>query len=87
LVIAGYRDERRERLKICKSAYLYDFQIKTIQRKGKLFHAEAIIIIVFVVVVVVVVVVDSYAFESEHNYITELNAHRILMSSAYIPVC
>jgi hypothetical protein len=68
LVIAGYRNERRERLKICKSAYLCDFQIKTIERKGKLFHAEAIIIII--VVGVVVIVVDSYAFESEHNYMT-----------------
>ena len=90
MIITDYRDERRERLKICDRAYLYDFQIRTLERKEKLFRADAIIIIiilVIVVVIVVVVVVDSYAFEPEHNYVTEVNAHRILKLSADIPMC
>jgi hypothetical protein len=77
--------ERRERLKICNSAYLYDVQFKTLERKGNHFHDEAITIIIAVVIVggvVVFVVVDSYAFESEHNYIAEQNSQRILMPSA-----
>jgi hypothetical protein len=82
LIIADYRDERKERLKICESACLYDFQIKILERKGTLFHTEVIIINI---VVVVVVVVDS--FEPEHNYMTKLNAHRKLMLSADIPIC
>jgi len=39
------------------------------------------------VVVVVVVVAGSYAFESQHNYMIELNAQRIQMPSTDITIC
>jgi hypothetical protein len=46
-------------LKIYKIASPYEFRIKTLEMKGKIFHSQEIIVVVAVVVVLVLVVTTT----------------------------